>query len=269
MKKGSFFLLVIFPIFAFVIEHQPWFGNVYEFNFLSKYAYSYFSSVDSAKQSLGKTSNDQLVYLGLELPLSPVWSLDGDIEFTDTPRQSFSLRSLAVQARYLIYDDIIGDKISFAVGGNIRYTSSRSLKDISCPYYANCDFEGNLAVGKEFEGELIKTRLWGQGIVGKGNRGSPWIAAIAAFEGNVDQKHKWAFFLTGLHCYGRRTIIDIEHFYGYGKIREKNVEIGGRYGRRFGVWGTLSFEYKRRIYARRCPKEVNTFVLSYLLPFSF
>lgn len=270
MKLFLYLLLPIFPIFAFVIEYQPWFGNVYEFNFLSRYAYSYFSSVASSLRPLGKTSNDHLLYFDLEFPVSSVCSIDADIEFTDTPRQSFSFRSLALQGRYLFYDDIVGDKVSLALGGNIRYTSSTSLKDISCPYYANCDFEGTVAIGKEFfNTDTWRVRAWGVGGIGIGNRGSPFFLGIFSLEGNVREISKWSIFAVGTHGYGPKTAINIDNFYGYGNVRERNIDIGGRFGHRFGVWGTLSFEYIRRVYAKCCPKDVNTFAINYLLPFSF
>jgi hypothetical protein len=268
MKKIALFFLFL-PLTIFVIEHQPWFGNIYEFNLLSRYTYSYYSSVDSSKKPLGYTSHDHLVYFGLEFPTSSVCSIDGDIEFTDTPRQSFSFRSTALQGRYLIYDDIIGDKLSMAIGGNLRFTSSRSLKDVSTPYYANCDFEATLALGKEFESESFRSRLWGVGCVGLANKGSPWVSALISLEGNSKEVHKGSIFLAATHGYGRKTVVNINHFYGYGNIRVKNLDLGARYGHRFGVWGTLSVEYVRRLYAKRCPKEVNFFSICYLLPFSF
>lgn len=267
-----FYLCFFFfcSFFIYAIEYQPWFGNIYEFNFLSRYAYSYFSSVDSALPPLKSTSNDHLLYFGLEIPPSTKVSLDSDIEFTNTPRQSLSFRSVAFQGRYLFYDDIIGDAVSLALGGNIRYTSSRSLKDISCPYYSNCDFEGTLAIGKEVDCiENWRFRFWGVGGLGMGNRGSPWMFALLALEGNNKESNKWSLFFAGSHGYGRKTVVEINHFYGYGKIREKNIDIGGRFGHKFGVWGTISLEYRRRLFAKRCPKDVNTFAISYLLPFSF
>lgn len=263
-------ILLLFPVFAFVIEYQPWFGNVYEFNLLSRYSYSYFSSVDSAFPPLAETSHDHLFYFDLEFSPSSTLSIDTDIEFTETPRQSFGFRSFALQGRYLFFDDNIGDKVSLALGGNIRYTSSISLKDISCPYYANCDFEGTVAIGKEFYKEdFWRVRIWGTGGIGIGNRGSPFFLGIVALEGNIHEVNKWSIFAIGTHGYGRKTVIDIDDFYGYANIREKNVDIAGRYGHRFGVWGTLSFEYRRRVYAKCCPEGVNSFAINYLLPFSF
>ena len=270
MKYLSYLILFFFPVFVFVIEYQPWFGNIYEFNLLSRYAYSNFSSIDSAISPLKKRSNNHLVYLGLEFPVSPEFSIDGDIEFVDTSKQPFCFSSIALQARYLIYDDIIGDKVSLALGGNLRFTSSRSLRDVAIPYQGNCDLEATIAIGKEFDQfESWKFRMWGFGGIGISNRGSPWLFGLMSVEGSFPKSNKWSLFLLSTHGYGHGTVIDINNFYGYGNIREKNVDIGGKLGHRFGVWGTLSIEYKHRLYGKHCPKDEMTFSINYLLPFSF
>ncbi|MDE3046793.1 MAG: hypothetical protein KGI83_00410 [Verrucomicrobiota bacterium] len=61
----------------------------------------------------------------------------------------------------------------------------------------------------------------------------------------------------------------IDHFHGYVKIRYKSIDVGVRYGYRLGVYGTLRFAYVRRVLAKSYPQQVNSFIFSYLLPFSF
>jgi len=264
------FLPFFLPLSLFALEMQPWFGDVYEFHLLSGYSYSRYTKVDSAIDQLTSASNDHLLFFDLEFSFSPQWSIDFDLEFTDTPRQSFSYRSSAVQARYLWLDDIIGDVISLATGFSIRNTSSRSLKDVSCPYEGNFDFEANLSFGKEFDTfQFWRYRFWGYGAIGLANRGSPWFRGIASFETNYRDLHKFGAFIIGNHGYGRKDTVNIANFYGYARIREKYLDLAFRYGYRVGVWGTLRLEYKRRVLAKRCPENVNTFMISFLLPFSF
>ena len=78
-----------------------------------------------------------------------------------TSKETFNFRSAAWQARYLWLDDIVGDPISFATGASVRVTSTTSLKDVSCPYHGNVDFEVNFALGKEWDvfGMLAFPRL--------------------------------------------------------------------------------------------------------------
>ncbi|MGD2168948.1 MAG: hypothetical protein PVI40_01740 [Chlamydiota bacterium] len=268
--RGSIFFLLLIHLSLSGLERQPWFGDVFEFHFLSGYTYSRFRKVEGAIDQLTRASNDHLLFADLELSPSPHLSIDSEIEFTDTPRQSFSFRSYALQGRYLWLDDIVGDPITLATGLNGRFTSSRSLKDVSSPYHGNVDFEANVAIGKEFDqGGYWRFRIWGMGVIGLANKGSPWFEGLLAIEGNYDDDHKWGLFLDGGHGYGRKTQIDISNFYGYGRVRYKYIDITGRYGVRLGVWGTLRFEYTRRLLAKLYPEKVNFFTVSYLLPFSF
>lgn len=268
--RYTVYFLLGLQVALFSLEVQPWFGDVFEFHFLSGYTYSRFKKVEGAIDQLTRPSNDHLLFADLEFSPSPYWSFDSDLEFVDTPRQSFSFRSLGGQGRYLWFDDITGDPITLVTGCNARYTSSRSLKDVSCPYHGNIDFQLHIALGKEFDqGGYWRFRMWGLGLVGMANRGSPWVGGTVAIEGNYNDEHKWALFVEGGHGYGRKTSIRISDFFGYGKIRYKFIDIAARYGIRLGVWGTLRFEYKRRVLAKLYPQNVNFFNISYLLPFSF
>lgn len=267
MRKIFFLLL---PLMAFSLEKQPWLSDVYEFHFLGGYAYSRFNKVEGAVDQLTSPFNVHLLFGGLDFSFSPEWSIDADVEFSDTTRTSFGFRSFAIQGRYLWLDDIIGDWISLTTGGSIRVTSPTFLKDVSCPSHGNVDMEANISIGKEFDSlQFWRFRLWGFGVIGIANRGSPWIRGGAFVEANLDDTHKWALFLLGSHGYGRKRTINIADFRGYGRIRQKNIDIGIRYGYRMSVWGTLRGEYMRRVKASLYPENVNTFVISYLLPFSF
>ncbi|PIS03047.1 MAG: hypothetical protein COT85_03190 [Chlamydiae bacterium CG10_big_fil_rev_8_21_14_0_10_42_34] len=267
MKKWLFALI---PLLGSALEVQPWFGDCLEFHFLGSYAYSYFDKVQKGTPQLTSTFQSNVVSLGLDFSPTPEWSVDGDFQVADTTQENFNFRSIALQARYLWLDDIIGDKISLATGGNARFTNTDSLHDVSCPSHANFDFEFNVSLGKEFDAsDAWAWRLWGFGAVGHGNRGSPWVRGIVAIETNYDDQHKLAFFAEGSNGYGRHTTVLINDFNGYAKIRQKSIDIGARYGYRIGVWGTLRFEYMRRVLAKSCPQEVNSFIFSYLLPFSF
>jgi hypothetical protein len=269
MRK-AFFLSFLFPAALLGLEVQPWFGEVYEFHFLGSYAYSFFYKVQNSEPHYDQFFQSNLLYLGLDFSPSPVWSVDTDIQFSYTSKANPNFRSGALQARYLWLDDIIGDPISFSTGFSMRATSSTSLRDVSCPSHGNVDFELNFSLGKEVDpNDRWRLRGWVFGALGHANRGAPWVRAIAALEANMEETHKWALYADGVNGYGRRTHIDVNHFYGYAKYREKAIDLGLRYGYRIGVWGTLRLEYIRRVLAKTAPEQVNTFMVSYLLPFSF
>jgi hypothetical protein len=192
-----------------------------------------------------------------------------DLQFADTSAVPFNFRTIALQGRYLWMDDIVGDPISLTTGGSVRVTATSSLKDVSCPSHGNVDFEANFSLGKEWDAsDQWRFRTWFFGALGHANRGSPWVRATAAIETNVKDIHKWAVFVDGINGYGRRTHIDVDHFFGYARIREKAIDLRFRYGCGTGVWGTIRLEYIRRVLSKSAPERTNTFVLSYLLPFS-
>ena len=269
MRLKSLVLSALLPLAGFALEVQPWFGDVYEFHFLGKYAYSFFDRVQNGFPQLTSQFNSHVVYFGLDFSPSPEWSIDYDLQVADTTQESFNFRSTALQARYLWLDDIVGDPISFSTGISGRFTNNASLHDVSCPYHTNADFEFNFSLGKEFDAtESWRFRTWGFGAVGHGIWGSPWVRAIVALETNIEDQHKFALYAEGMNGYGRHTRVNINHFDGYGKIRQKSIDLGLRYGYRIGVWGTIRAEYIRRVLAKSCPQVVNSFVISYLLPFS-
>lgn len=274
MLKKYFFVFIFFFLFflnfSFALEKAPWFGDVYEFHFLSKYTYFRYKNIDGALIQLDEASNNHLLHFNLSFSPSMQWSIDSDLDFASTHKQDLIFSSVAFQARYLVKDDIIGDPFSFAIGGNFRIVSPDSLRDVSILYHSNIDLEGNLAIGKEFaRRELWRFRFWLYGSLGFANRGSPWLRGEGAIEGNLQEKRKWAIFANAMHGYGRQEFVDAFDFNGYAKIRQRNIDVGFRYGLRLNVWGTLSFEYKRRFLAKLCPESVNFFTISYLLPFSF
>lgn len=251
------------------LEVKPWLGEVYELQFKSLYSFSFYPSVDHAIPQLRNHSHDHLLYFGLEYPGSPRTSFDGDLQFVNTPRQSFSFRSFALQGRYLWLDDIVGDRVSFVTGFHLRYTSQKSLRDVSCPYHGDVDFEGHFAIGKEFDNvQDWRLRYWGFAALGIANRGSPWMRAIVSVEGNYKDLHKWAIYSIGNHGFGRKTILDPYAFNGYGMIRAKFIDLGCSYGYQIGCTGTVRIGYEKRVLARRCPQRMNTFYISILIPFS-
>lgn len=260
----------LFPILGFSLLEKPWFGDVYEFHLFSTFAYSRFNKVQGASPQIQDPYNNYLVDFNLDLTTNPQWCYDVDLQFVDTPKQSFSFRSTAVQGRYLWYDDIVGDAISLVTGINARYVATRSLRDVGCSYHATLNVEANIAIGKEVDrrGDWL-FRFWGFGAAGIANRGSPWVRGIVAIEGNFDNQQQWTVFGRGEHTYGRKTTIDPNQFNGYGKIRQKSIDVGVGYGYCFGPWGSLKAEYTRRVLAKLCPENVNLFTFRYFLPFAF
>lgn len=268
-KRLGLLVAAALPLAGAALEVQPWFGDVYEFHLLTGYSYSWFSHVQGSQPPFDEYFHLNLGYLGLDFSPSPEWSVDFDFQVAESTKQSFNFRTMAAQGRYLWFDDIVGDPISFATGASARFTPPYALRDVSCPSHGVMDFELNFALGKEFGASLSWLwRVWFFGALGQANRGSPWVRGIASLETNVNDVHKFALWAHAVNGYGRHTHIDVDNFYGYAKVREKAIDIGFRYGVRLSVWGTLRFEYIRRVLAKAAPQNENTLMISYLLPFS-
>ncbi|HUD01810.1 MAG TPA: hypothetical protein VMR37_05750 [Rhabdochlamydiaceae bacterium] len=262
-------LLLLLPLSLFSLEIEPWFCNVWEFTFTPSYNYGRFNSVQNGHPQLKKPFNENLLTFDLEVSPSPNWDLDGDVEFAATTAQSMGFRSGALQARYLWLDDVIGDAVSLTTGLSARGVSSRSLRDISCPYHAHANFEANTSIGKEWDqGFDWRLRLYGFGALGMANIGYPWARAFLMFEGNVRSTHRFGIFAEGYFGFGNQERVNTHHFDGYADIRHQNIDAGLKYTYVFEIWGQLSFAYTRRLYAHSFPENVNFFTISYMLPFS-
>ena len=150
IKKSLLAIFFCIPQLLSALPKKPWLGNVYEFFFDAEYTFSYYRHVANGEPGTKHSSNDNQFIAGLGF--TPTDSLDMAIEaeVSDTTRQSWNLRSVAIQARYLWLDDIIGDPISLTTGVSIRGVHHSSLRDISCPYPAEANFELNLSLGKEW-----------------------------------------------------------------------------------------------------------------------
>lgn len=262
-------LILLFPVLAFPLEVAPWFGEVYQFYFRGSYAYSYFSSFQNAAPPLSSSYHANVAALSLEVSPSPRFDVDVDVEFAATTQMSPNFRSAAVQARYSFLDDIVGDPLSVCVGGSVRATLGSSLRDITCPSHGYADFEVAASLGKEWDPSTSwQLRTWGYMGLGQATQGSPWVRGIVGLDFHILEKHFLEFLGMGICGYGRRVHVDVEDFFGYGRVRERAIDVACRYGRRLGVFGTLYVSYMRRVLAKSAPSHVNTFQVAYTLPFS-
>ncbi|KPK33501.1 MAG: hypothetical protein AMS24_00965 [Chlamydiae bacterium SM23_39] len=269
MKRYLFITSILIFSCSFTLEKKPWFGNVYELSLLSKYEYFYFSSVDSATKPLKKTNHNNKLHFNLSFPFSSQISIDSDLELINSPRQSFNINYVGTQLRYLIFDDITGDIVSFVTSTNLKISPKKSVEDISCYSMGEVTFEGNISLGKEFlKKEFWVYRIWAFSALSIANRGSPAISLTLSMDGNFYDDYICACQLDFKHGYGKKTKINIKHFKGYGRLREKSVDLSFKFGKKFKR-GFIFLEYKRRILAHICPKKVNSFIIKSIISFSF
>lgn len=255
------------PLAALPVE--PWLGDYYEFFFDGSYTFDYYNRVANALGGPKHSSRDHQVLLGLGFTFPQNVEAYAEIEFARTTRQEFNFRSFGLQGRYLWLDDVIGDPVSLTTGLSMRGVAHYSLKDISCPYAAEFNMELNISAGKEWScGKFWTLHTYGFGAVGIAQRGAPWTRVLLSTEWNWEDKHRFQLFGRGDFGFGGRNFVNVNHFHGYANIHHQSIDIGATYRKVFLIWGTLSFEYARRIYAHAYPQGVNFFTVSYNLPFS-
>lgn len=265
-SKWIFFL----PIAMFALEVDPWLGNLWEFTFTPSYTYSRFREVQNGSPQLKTPFNVHLLAAGFGFAFSETWQADIDAEFADTTVQAMGYRSSGYQIRHRWSNDIAGDFVTFTTGLSVRNASSRSLRDISCPYHSNANFELNGALGKEWgHGPDWRVRAFVYAVLGAANRGSPWIRFLVPLEVNGWDRHYLTVFLDGYFGFGPNGIIHTRHFRSYASIHHQSLDTGARYAYHFDIWGHLDFTYAYRFYAHAFPENVNSFTVSYTLPFSF
>ncbi len=262
-------ILCVAPVIVSSLETRPWFDSVCEFSFATEYTYSRYHHVQDASVQLTHPSNDQLLRLNLGFTPSEIWDIQAEIEFVDTPRQRFSYRSAAIQARILWFNDIVGDPVSWTTGLNIREVSDKSLSDVSCPYHAMVDFELTTAIGKEWsKGPDWTSRTWGNIGLGTANEGSPWLRGLWVFQKNWSNRHRAIVFAHGYFGFGTKQRVNVDHFNGWAKFHHQSIDLGLGYQYHFDLWGDITLSYARRIYAHSFPEHVNFFTIAYEVPFS-
>lgn len=266
--KFSYLWILTVPICLSALEEKPWFGNVWEQRAAVSFTYSRYPRVEGARPNIKSTANDKVLDASLGMQFVENW--DGEIELgmAKTPRQPFSYRSVVGQIRYMIWDDVACDPVSICVGGNARATATRSLRDVSCPYSANADFEITGSVGKEWhKNEYWTYRVFLFEAFGWGNRGSGWNRFNLRGEANIKNHHRISFGPQGYFGFGDKTHIDVDHFFGYAKVAHRSIDLSLAYRYAFRIWGEISFEYTRRVYARLFPEDVNFWQIQYKIPF--
>jgi hypothetical protein len=271
MNRLFFSMALAAPLVGSALEVKPWLGNEWEFQFDAAYTYSHYPNVQNGHPALRRSSNDQLLTFDLgTVVMTPNLDIQLEAEFADTPRQRWGVRSTAAQVRYQWLNDIPGDDpVSLTTGANLRFVARHSLHDVSCPYHSDVNFELNASLGKEWSRcASWSWRSFAFGGVGIANHGSPWLRALFAIEKNQQNCHQYGLFAGGYFGFGGQRKVRTRHFDGYGKIHHQSIDLGLGYRYLLGLYGSLSFNYAYRVFARSFPEHVNFFTVAYNIPFS-
>lgn len=260
--KMAFF----FPCCCFSLVTKPWLGDLLEADLMPSYTYRHYPDVQGATKSYA--SNDQIFSFGILAALSTQFDLELELEVADTTKQSWGMRSGAIQARYLWLNDVAGDPISLTTGISLRDVSKRNLRDVSCPYAARLNWELFSAMGKEWsDGINWNTRVYAWLAVGVANFGSWWTRQEISYESNWCNRHNLKIFCQGDFGFGSLREVVIDHFYGWGRYHHQSIDLGACYRYQLQFYGTFSISYAYRVFARVFPERVHCVTVLYCFPF--
>ncbi len=259
------FLLSI-PIWS--IEFQPWVGNYLEFEWSNHLFYQTYSAVDSNSYLKQRSASDLFLTTNLGNSIIPEGSIAIEATMAHTRQQRFDLDNIRLAGRYMWLDDILGDYLSLTTGLILTHAFKSSLYDISSFHHGRTEAELFVSVGKEIS-SLTKTwcsRWWSTGGIGIAEQGSPWLRAQFIYEHQICDRHRWRVFGKTLWGLGHHRLC-IQDFRGYGPVRHQSIDLGLGYTYLIKFFGSVSFEYSYRVYARNFPVQNHQFLLSLLYTF--
>ena len=253
---------------CFSYQIKPWMDPWLEFHFEPSFMYRYYPNVEGGYNPKSYSSHDR--FTQIKAYVSPLENFDAEllIEFADTRKQSLGMQSLGAQLRYQWLDCIRKDVISWITCMNLFYVSPRSLKDVSCYYHGKWNVELGQSLGKEWSFDSFLLVPYSYISVGQANFGYPWLRCLMDLYAQY-KNSEVDCFLDGYFGLGHLNRVNVDNFYGWGKIRHKSIEIGVKYRYQISkIWGTVGFMYSYRFYAENYPSKASSFEISYQLPFS-
>jgi hypothetical protein len=184
------------------------------------------------------------------------YALEIGVEAFHSKKTSFSFEDFYLNGRWVLWDENLGDAVTVAIGGQLSLVSMIAVKEKALFHYGN--FESVLfgSVGSEYYCSEFSTqwknRWWVTGGAGIANQRSPWYIANGAFEVAINPLQRFRVFA--------------DANIGQGRM-QKGVDVGLAGTVESCDWGSLDFSYAYRVFARRIPKGVSIYTISYYYPF--
>ena len=138
------------------------------------------------------------------------------------------------------------------------------------PYHGSLDSrELHTAFGREWScGCYWVFHTWGLAAVGQATSGKPWLRGDLHLGLNFQDTHSFRLVAKSYWGLGSKETVPLADFDGWGDIRHQSIDLGGSYRYQFGCYGSLRFDYMRRVFAHSYPEEVNFFLFTFEYPFS-
>lgn len=262
-------LLAALPYSLCATQLQPWFGYSHHLEGRGTYVFQNFQRVNTRLGPQKYISNDSFVTASLAGNRYDEWNFELEITGAKTRAHGFNFDCARFTARYLVLNDIIGDRVSFVPGITVIQATNQSVHDLGSFHHGITEMEIHASVGRETTcGSKWSKRWWLVGAIGQGIRGVPWLRG----DGVVQFQPGWCGQVLELGAYtlwgtGNRGIGLLNRFSGYGVVAHQSVDLGAAYIHRFDYLGSLKIGYKRRIYAQNFPEGVNYLIVEYFYPF--
>lgn len=268
MRSLVIFLFIFISFICEATDLKPWFGNQYEAELRFLFLYqNYFSISISNQHDFKRDENDKFITLSIAYPFKRYCG-EFEVVGADTRHQKHNVDCFRISARYQWLDDA-KDPFSLVTSIIVTEPQTRALKDVSSFHHGYLEGEFCISFGKQYGypgTKEYRSRWWGIFGVGGADEGQPWFRGDAAYEYKLRGVHLFRGFLHTLWGAGHKNL-EPKHFKGYGAIKHRSVDVGGRYGFITPCMGTLYFEYARRVYAHNFPKNANLVLLEYYFPF--
>ena len=261
--------LLILAQTAFATELAPWIGKDKLIEITPCYTYGYYPRINLDGTNRPRSTHYHVSGISVAISPFPDWSVEAESTAASSDRRGYALEDYRITARYLVYNDVIGDPVSLYIGTTVKKATRAGQRDRSTLHHGEMNYEGHVAIGKEFICRQFWTsRLWNAWTVGIANRGSVWVHNILAFDINCWDVSQMGVYLKGYFGGGNTPLTLTPSFHGYGNIRYRAVEWGAYYKREVGDIGVLSISYTQRPWARNFPTHAHLFTLSLIIPYN-
>jgi len=265
--KRALFLLAVGTASAY--PFKPWLGNLFEFQLRGTYTYQYYSSVRTSGGIVHLPTHNQLADLDLGMTILPIASVGIDLGAQKRTWRSMTFDHVRVRGQYLLLDDIVGDPVSMTVNLSLTSVDRKALPAPGLMHHGRFEALLGTSIGREWAiGRVFTHRLWANiGLCGASHSS---LYTLDSLNWQINFIDRIRFGIKGLFDagYGTRKLDNVARFDGYRHLRYRTLDIAADLKYRWGIWGDLSIEVGRRLWAEYAPENNLFFKISYHLPFA-
>lgn len=248
---------------------KPWLGNLFEFQLRGAYTYQYYSHIRTGEGRVRLPTHNQLGDVDLGMTVLPIASLGIDLGIQKRTGHAMKFDHIRLRGQYLLLDDIVGDPVSLTANLSLTSVDRKALPALGLMHKGRFEALLGVSIGREWAiGRVFTHRLWAN--IGLGGASHASLYTLDALNWQINFIDRIRFGIKGVFegGFGTRDLSDTTLFDGYRHLRYRSADIAADLKYRWGIWGDLSFEIGRRLWAENAP-ENNLFVkISYHLPFA-